>query len=80
MVLIQNFMSGGDNYKMKFGLDMLPSQNRKKINFFGVDTIPLKTLNFFENIRKTLIKNYKSICNKIVPKVGISIIFLKKVC
>ena len=39
MVLIKQYMFGGDNCKIKLGLDILLSQNLK-INFFGADTVP----------------------------------------
>ena len=52
MVLIKNYMFGGDNWKRNFGLAMLLAQ-KLKVTFSDADTIPSKTFEvFFENRKK----------------------------
>ena len=60
MVLIQNYMFGGDNSKRKLGLDMLLLQNLKKIDF-------TKTYEVFLKPSKTIAKSMKNLRKNIVP-------------
>ena len=69
MVLIKNYMFGGDNCKRKLCFDMLPSQN-SKIHYFGADTIPSKTFEVFWKPSKNIDKKYKNFVKTSFRRLG----------
>ena len=75
MVLVPNYMFGGENCKIKFSLYMFLSHNGRQKKY--AYTIPSTKIANFENLQKTLLKIRKPWEKNIVHKVWISIILQK---